>query len=147
MHQNRAEVRIQGLFGSRDHNASTLPVSSPPDVQESNLPSFQPVNQPFLSPASWYYKSGEVVLLLAQDLVPGYLYVANVPLLNPYTAQDSPLDIRISYNSTQIPFYWAQYRSTSPNCAAFLLRQQQPADVASGDGTNPSICTCILKRI
>jgi hypothetical protein len=136
MHQNRAAVTIQGLFGSRDHNTSTLPVSSPPFVQESNLSSFQPVIQPFLSPAEWYYNSGDVVLLLAQDLIPGHLYVANVPLLNPYTAQDSPLDIRVSYTSTQIPLYWTQHRSTSPTCAAFLLRQQQPADVASGDATH-----------
>jgi len=128
LHVGNTTVGIHGLLGSRTDN-QTLAVSPTYTTLQSD--SVLSAQQPFAAQAQWSQSAGRIVLSLTRDLVPGQLYTASIRLLNPYTNQDSPLNMRISYSSTQYPYYGTMFTSTV--AGAFPLHNEVQADVALGD--------------
>ena len=123
VHNGSATVAITGLLGSRTHKPD-LDVLAHPNASFG-------ARQPFASPALWQHSAGHLVLALTEDLVPGQLYAARVRLYNPYEAQDSPQNMKMSYSSSTFPYYGSDHNATVARF--FPLRVIEDAHVPQGD--------------
>ena len=118
LHDLNASLTITGLVGSRSEDGR-LEVSGAGDGE-----------QPFEASAQWSKRAGKLVFILLRDLEPGRMYSASFRLLNPYTGQDSPGNIRIRYSSRAQPFYGVRF--TSHVASDFALVAETLADVGQG---------------